>query len=253
MDRNFGCYNSSMADEHKKKYHIVNPPAEHRLEGELRVCDPEKTDHTHNMESWRIFKIMAELVEGFQMLRKYQLAATFFGSARLKPGDVSYEAAVDLGGRLSKSGFVIITGGAAGIMEAGNKGAYEAGGKSVGLNIQLPSEQAPNRFLTDGATFNYFFTRKVMLSFASEVYIYFPGGFGTMDEFFEIVTLVQTRKIKRIPILLYGKDFWAPFLELFKTQLCDTYHTINKEDLDLFTLVDTVDEAYDAVVARVKC
>lgn len=242
-----------MDDEQKKRLRIVNPPDEHRMEGELRVCDPEKTDHTKDIESWRLFKIMAEFVSGFEQLRKYKLTATIFGSARIKEGDPYYEAARDLANKLAKSGFAIVTGGAEGIMEAGNRGAYEAGGKSIGLNIELPSEQAANPYLTDGMTFNYFFTRKVMLSFASEVYIYFPGGFGTLDEFSEILTLVQTRKIKRIPIILYGKAFWQPYLDLFENHLYKEFNTISKDDLKLYTVVDSVEEAYTTVLDQVNC
>jgi uncharacterized protein (TIGR00730 family) len=236
-----------------KNYRVVNPPGEHRMEGELRVCDPQKTDHTKDIESWRLFKIMAEFVEGFEILRKYNLSATFFGSARTKEGDPIYEAARELGAKLAKSGFAVITGGAAGIMEAGNRGAHEAGGKSIGLNIELPSEQMPNRYLTDGMTYNYFFTRKVMLSFASEVYVFFPGGFGTLDECLEILTLVQTRKVKRVPILLYGKAFWAPLLEYFEKTLLDEYNTISKDDLKLYTVVDSPEEAYEEILKQVKC
>ncbi len=236
-----------------KNYRVVNPPGEHRMEGELRVCDPQKTDHTKDIESWRLFKIMAEFVEGFEILRKYNLSATFFGSARTKEGDPIYEAARELGSKLAKSGFAVITGGAAGIMEAGNRGAHEAGGKSIGLNIELPSEQMPNRYLTDGMTYNYFFTRKVMLSFASEVYVFFPGGFGTLDECLEILTLVQTRKVKRVPILLYGKAFWAPLLEYFEKTLLDEYNTISKDDLKLYTVVDSPEEAYEEILKQVKC
>ncbi len=223
------------------------------MEGELLVCDPEKTDHTKDMESWRIFRIMAELVDGFTMLRKYRLAATFFGSAQHDSPPEVYADATALAGKLAKSGFVVITGGGDGIMGAASKGAFEAGGQSVGLNIKLPFEQAPNPYLTETATFNYFFTRKVMLSFASEVYIYFPGGFGTMDEFFEILTLVQTNKIKRIPIILYGKDFWEPLINFFEKTMLRDYKTISKDDLKLFVVVDTVDEAYEAVLTLVKC
>lgn len=237
----------------QKKYNIVNPPGEHRLEGELRVCDPEKTDHTKDMDSWRIFKIMAELVDGFAMLRKYRLAATFFGSARETLDGKIYEETRLLAEKLSKSGFTIITGGANGIMGAASKGAFESGGQSVGLNIKLPTEQHVNPYLTDTATFNYFFTRKVMLSFASEIYIYFPGGFGTLDELFEILTLVQTNKIKRIPILLYNREYWEPLVTFFKERLLKTYQTINEKDLDLFTVVDSVDEAYEATLKLVKC
>lgn len=236
-----------------KTYRIVNPPSEHRMEGELRVCDPEKTDHTKDMETWRIFRIMAELIEGFALLRKYKLAVTFFGSARTHLGTRYYEEATELAKRLSESGFAIITGGAAGEMEAANKGAYEAGGPSIGLNIRLASEQQPNRYLTEEYTYNYFFTRKVMLAFASEAYIYFPGGFGTMDEFTEILTLVQTNKIKRIPIILYGKEFWAPLLEFFEEKLWKTYQTVSEKDLKLYTLVDSVEEAYETILKDVKC
>lgn len=237
----------------QRKYRIVNPPSEHRMEGDLRVCDPEKTDHTKDMESWRIFKIMGELIDGFSMLRKYRLAATFFGSARSHMDPKIYEDATLLAGKLAQSGFVVITGGGNGVMEAASKGAFETGGQSVGININLPMEQKPNPYLTETATFNYFFTRKVMLSFASEVYIYFPGGFGTMDELFEILTLVQTNKIKRIPIILYNKEYWTPLIAFFKDHLLLKYKTINKEDLDLFVVVDTPEEAHQAILTLVKC
>ncbi|HEY4473757.1 MAG TPA: TIGR00730 family Rossman fold protein [Candidatus Paceibacterota bacterium] len=231
----------------------ITPPTIHRMEGELMLCDPEKTDQTRDVESWRIFKIMAELVDGFQLLRKYRLAATFFGSARTSLDEKIYADAVALSGKLADSGFTIMTGGASGIMEAASRGAYQAGGKSVGLNINLPLEQGVNQYLTDRLAFNYFFTRKVMLAFASEVYIFFPGGFGTLDEFFEILTLVQTGKVKRIPIILYGREYWAPFLELFEKHLLLKYQTISKEDLKLYNVVDSVEEAYEAVLKLVKC
>jgi uncharacterized protein (TIGR00730 family) len=236
-----------------KKYHVVNPPSEHRMEGELRVCDPVKTDHTKDMETWRIFKIMAEFIEGFALLKRYKLAVTFFGSARSHLNEDIYEDATELAKRLSESGFAVITGGAAGIMGAANKGAYEAGGASIGLNIKLPEEQQLNRYLTDGQTFNYFFSRKVMLAFASEAYIFFPGGYGTLDEFLEILTLSQTRKIKRIPIILFDKAYWEPVVALFRDHLAGRYRTIDPADLDLFRVVDTVDEAYETILREVKC
>lgn len=224
------------------------------MEGELRVCDPVKTDHTKDMETWRIFKIMAEFIDGFALLRKYKLSVTFFGSSRSDALDEAvYQGATELARRLSEAGFAVITGGAAGIMEAANKGAYEAGGKSVGLNIQLPSEQPVNPYLTDGQTYNYFFTRKVMLSFASEAYVFFPGGFGTMDEFLELLTLAQTNKIKRVPIILYGRGYWEPITRLFDEHLLKKYRTISPEDLKLYKVVDSVEEAYKAVLTLVKC
>ena len=223
------------------------------MENELRVCDPERKDFTQDIESWRIFRIMAELVEGFEILRKYRLAATFFGSSRCAIGDDIYTQAKTLASHLVHSGFAIITGGAGGVMEAANQGAFEAGGQSVGLNINLPKEQHINEYLTEAKTFNYFFTRKVMLAFASEVYIFFPGGFGTLDELFEMLTLVQTKKIKKIPIILVGKDYWQPLISLLDKQLCSTYHTIDEEDLELVTLVDSVEEAHKAVLDLVNC
>jgi uncharacterized protein (TIGR00730 family) len=232
----------------------ILPPTIHRMEGELKVCDPFKVDHTKSMESWRILKIMGELVDGFELLKKYKLAATFFGSARYKLADPKlYKDAEALAGKLAQSGFAVISGGGPGIMEAANKGAFEAGGQSLGLNITLPNEQYENKYLTESLEFNYFFTRRVMLSFASEVYIFFPGGFGTLDELFEILTLVQTNKIKRIPIILYDKDFWGPFVTLIKEMVLKTEHAINAEDLDLFVVCETVDEAYDEILKSVKC
>lgn len=195
------------------------------------------------VESWRVFRIMSEFVSGFEMLRKYGLAASIFGSTRFKPGDKYYKEAEELAAKLAKKGFAIITGGGPGIMEAANVGSFKVGGKSVGFNIELPFEQKLNPYTTESLDFNFFFSRKVMLSFASEVYIYFPGGFGTMDEFFEIITLIQTKKIERIPIVLYGKDFWGPMIDIFKNQMLKEFKTISKEDLDLYCLVDSVDEA----------
>ncbi len=203
------------------------------------------------VQSWRIFRIMSEFVNGFDILRKYSTAATFFGSARLSPKEPAYKAAELLAAKLAKKGFTIITGGGPGIMEAANVGAFKVGGKSVGLNIQLPMEQKLNPYVTESESFHFFFSRKVMLSFASEVYVYFPGGFGTLDELFEIITLIQTEKITKIPVVLYGKDFWEPLFEYFEKVLLKQYKTISKEDLDLFHIVDSVDEAYEYIVAHV--
>lgn len=211
------------------------------------VCKPKA------VEPWRVFKIMSEFVEGFELLSKYALAATIFGSTRTDAKDPYYSAAYELASRLAKKSFAIITGGSGGIMEAANKGAHDAGGASVGLNIILPHEQGTNGYLTDSGTFHHFFVRKTMLAFASEVYIFFPGGFGTLDEFFEIVTLVQTKKIQKIPILVYGKAYWEPLITLMRDGLLKKYSYIDGEDLNLFTLVDSVDEAYDFVVKNVKC
>lgn len=211
------------------------------------VCKPRE------VEPWRVFRIMSEFVQGFDVLRKHGLAATFFGTARCSVGDDVYDNAEKLAYRLGQKGFAVITGGSAGVMQAANKGAFEAGGASVGLNIMLPSEQAANKYLTEMVEFDHFFVRKVMLTFASHVYVYFPGGFGTLDEFFEILTLVQTGKIQKVPIILFGKAYWEPLLDFIENELYERRNAISKEDMDLYTLVDSVDEAYDYIVSHVKC
>jgi len=203
------------------------------------------------VESWRVFRIMSEFVNGFELLRKHGLAATFWGSARFQPGDKYYKAAEELAAKLAKKDFAIITGGGPGIMEAGNVGAFKVGGKSIGLNIELPMEQKLNPYTTESENFSFFFSRKVMLTFASEVYVYFPGGFGTLDEFFEIVTLIQTKKIERIPVVLFGSEFWNPLIKWFETDLIKKHKTISKDDLELFHVVDSVDEAYKYILKSV--
>lgn len=211
----------------------------------LLVCKPNK------VESWRVFKIMSEFIEGFETIRRYGLAATFFGSSRASLGDAVYEEATQLAAKLVKRGFTIITGGGGGIMEAANKGAFEAGGSSVGLNIRLPHEQHYNPYLTDKLEFNHFFVRKVMLTYASEVYIYFPGGFGTLDEFFEIITLIQTGKIRKVPVVCIRKAYWEQISSMINQTLYRENHTIDEKDEDLYHIVDTVDEAYEYILEKV--
>ncbi|MFA5942174.1 MAG: TIGR00730 family Rossman fold protein [Candidatus Paceibacterota bacterium] len=211
------------------------------------VCKPRK------IESWRIFKIMSEFVEGFDMIRRYGLAVSFFGSARASFEDCVYQNATELAGRLAKKGFAVITGGSSGVMQAANKGAFEAGGASVGLNINLPETQAYNPYLTDKFGFDHFFVRKVMLTYASEVYVYFPGGLGTLNEFFEIITLVQTKKIRSIPVILFGREYWTPLLSFIEKELYEKHAAIDEKDMELYTLVDSVDEAYDYIIAHVNC
>lgn len=230
-----------------KKEEKKKQPANCRVVTEL--LDPTAQDGA--IESWRVFRIMSEFVQGFELLRNYGLAATFWGSARLTPDDPYYKAAEEIAARLAKKGFAIISGGGPGIMEASNVGAFKVGGKSVGLNIELPFEQKLNPYTTESLTFKYFFSRKVMLTFASEVYVYFPGGFGTLDEFFEIVTLIQTKKIEQIPIVLYGSDFWNPLLRWFEKDLLKKFKTISKEDLELFVVVDSVDDAMKYILKNV--
>lgn len=198
--------------------------------------------------SWRIFRIMAEFIEGFEFLADLKKEVTFFGSARVKTTDTYYKEARKLGKKLGRAGFSIVTGGGPGIMEAGNRGAYEAGAPSIGLNIELPREQRINRYVKKGKGFHYFFTRKVMLSASAQAYVYFPGGFGTLDEFFEIITLVQTKKMCAIPIILVGKEYWGSLFDWIKHNLIVENTFIEERNLDLVSIVDSADEAYDIIV-----
>ncbi len=201
-------------------------------------------DKDEKISSWRIFKIMGEFVSGYEFLNNYDLAVSIFGSARRGFKDEIYKEAQQLGYKLAKLGFAVITGGGPGIMEAANRGAHKAGGRSVGINIQLPAEQQVNPYVRETIGFNYFFVRKLMLSFASEVYIFFPGGFGTLDELFELLTLIQTKKSKRIPIILVNKEYWTPLLNWINNQVFKKNNAIDKEDMDIYSLVDTADEAF---------
>jgi len=199
--------------------------------------------------SWQIFKIMAEFVEGFEKLSKIGPCVSIFGSARAKPEDEHYKLAEEIAFRLTKDGYGIITGGGPGIMEAGNKGAHRGGGKSVGLNIVLPFEQEGNRFIDRDKiiNFDYFFVRKVMFMKYAQGFVIMPGGFGTLDEFFEALTLIQTNKIARFPLVLVDKKFWSGLVEWVKAQLLTQNPYISEADLNLFVLVDTADEAVEAI------
>ncbi len=238
-----------MFGQNKRNKKQKDTPPCSRVVAEL--LDPKGVDGDA-VQSWRVFRIMSEFVQGFELLREHGLAVTFWGSARTNPDNKYYKAAEDLASRLAQKGFSVISGGGPGIMEASNVGAYKVGGKSVGLNIQLPFEQKLNPYTTESLNFDFFFSRKVMLTFASEVYVYFPGGFGTLDEFFEIVTLIQTKKIEPIPVVLYGKEYWSPLIQFFKQDLLEKYETISQEDLDLFHVVDSVDEAYKYITKNVR-
>ncbi len=211
------------------------------------ICKPRQ------IEPWRIFRIMSEFVEGFVIISKYSTAATFFGSTRTLPDNPLYQQAEALAGVLAKRGFAVITGGSSGIMEAANKGAHDAGGSSVGLNIRLASNQASNAYLTDQMMFDHFFVRKTMLSFSSEVYIFFPGGFGTFDELFELLTLIQTKKIRKIPIVLYGKAYWDSVQGFIQKIFVEDFKTIDEIDMNLYVIVDTVEEAGDYITKNVTC
>jgi len=188
-------------------------------------------------ESWRLFRIMAEFVEGFDELSNVYPAVTIFGSARVKPGNAIYEKAYRIARGLGEKGYGVITGGGGGVMEAANKGAAEAGGASVGMNIELPMEQQPNRYANLRLNFRYFFVRKVMFIKYAQAYVVLPGGFGTLDELAEALTLIQTKKIKPFPVILVGKDYWAPLIEWFKRTMLGHEH-ISVEDMDIFRIHD---------------
>jgi len=194
-------------------------------------------------ESWRIFRIMAEFVDAIETLSASKRAVSIFGSARTKPGDVYYEKAEKLAGLLAQGGFGVITGGGPGVMEAGNKGAAEAGGQSVGMNIRLPYEQKPNIYANISIDYKYFFIRKVMFVKYSVAYVIMPGGFGTMDELFEALTLIQTKRIKSFPVILMGSEYWQGLVNWLRgTMLPDG--KISAHDLDLIQVIDEPEEVF---------
>ncbi|MEQ8424576.1 MAG: TIGR00730 family Rossman fold protein [Cyclobacteriaceae bacterium] len=199
-------------------------------------------------DSWVIFKVMSEFVQGFEKLAKIGPCVTIFGSARTKPDNTYYKMAEEIAFKLVHHGYGVITGGGPGIMEAGNKGAHRAGGKSVGLNIFLPHEQKGNIYIDPEKliSFDYFFVRKVMFVKYSQGFIVMPGGFGTLDELTEALTLIQTKKIGRFPIVLVGRSFWEGVVDWFKDTLVKN-GMIDKDDLELFNLVDTSDEAVKVI------
>jgi len=196
-----------------------------------------------NNETWRVFRIMAEFVEGFETMARIGPAVTVFGSARTQPDNPYYQQAVELGRRLAEKQFAVITGGGPGIMEAANRGAFDAGGRSVGLNISLPLEQVPNPYQTDELNFRYFFVRKVMFVKYACAFINFPGGFGTMDEFFESMTLIQTLKIEPFPVICIGHEFWDGLVDWLRSVMLEKYENIAEEDMQRFRVTDDVEEA----------
>ncbi len=202
----------------------------------------------HNAIHRRIDRIQHEFLNAFEFIKKYPKSVSFFGSARVKDNDIFYEKARSLSAKIaSELGYTIFSGGGGGIMEAGNRGAFEAGGKTVGLNIRLPREQEPNKYTSKTIEINYFFVRKVALSFAAEAYVFFPGGYGTLDEFFEIITLIQTKKIPRVPIILFGNEYWGKLNHFFSHVLYEEYKAIDVEDMSLYLITENEDLIIDVI------
>lgn len=197
---------------------------------------------------WRIFRVMAEFTEGFEELASVGPAVSIFGSARTKPGDKYYKLAEQTSSELAQAGFAIITGGGGGIMEAANKGAADAGGQSIGLNIDLPMEQIPNDFQNVSLNFRYFFVRKVMFLKYAHGFIVFPGGFGTMDEFFESLVLIQTLKQASFPVVLMGSEYWSGLIKWIKEQMLEQHEYISPDDLDVFTILDDPQDAVKIIM-----
>jgi uncharacterized protein (TIGR00730 family) len=200
-------------------------------------------------DSWAIFKIMAEFVEGFEKLGRIGPCVSIFGSARTAQDHKYYLMAEDIAARLVQAGYGVITGGGPGIMEAGNKGAHKSGGKSVGLNIELPFEQFNNPYIDRDKliNFDYFFIRKVMFLKYAQGFVVMPGGMGTLDEMFEALTLIQTKKVARFPVVLVGTDFWGGLVDWIQKVVLEREHNINKEDMALFNVVDTAEEAVKVI------
>jgi len=254
------CYNTNMTDEKMNLPADKLPPEDASLNEpntSFRLTEPNSAKHDFRSSfHWRIFRIMAEFVDGWQFLADFKKTVTIFGSARSDENNQWYLEAKKLASLLAEKDFSIMTGGGPGIMEAANRGAHEShkhsaglieGGDSIGLNIKLPFEQRINKYVDKAVAFHYFFVRKVMLSYYAQAYVYFPGGFGTLDEAFELITLIQTKKIKKIPVVLVGEAYWHGLVEWLKYTVLDEYEAIDKDDLDIFTIVNSAEEAFEIV------
>ena len=215
-----------------------------------RAFATKETNQVMASDSWKIFKIMSEFVNGFERMQQIGPCVSIFGSARTKPENKYYQLAEEIAFKLTQEGYGVITGGGPGIMEAANKGAKRGKGNSVGLNINLPFEQKPNDYIDrdNSIDFNYFFVRKTVFLKYSQGFIGMPGGFGTIDELFESLTLVQTNKIAEFPVVLVGREYWEGLIDWIKKTMLHQEHNINESDLDLFKIVDTADEAVKHIV-----
>ncbi len=231
-------------------------PTSSPIETKLKTSLHESL-HEHHLEtagevvnyrdSWKIFRIMSEFVDGYQFLEKFQREVIILGSARLAPNTKYYKIAEQLGKLLAKSGFTTVTGGGPGIMEAANKGAYEGGGESVGLNIQLPFEQRINAYVKQSTAFYYFFTRKVMLTSPGNAFVFFPGGFGTLDELFEVVDYMEIGQMDKAPVVLVGREFWEPLVHFIRSGAMTKVKAVGENDMENWHVVDTAEEAFELV------
>lgn len=213
---------------------------------DAQLLDEKVSEHWSQHDPWRVLRMQAEFVEGFDTLHDLEPAISIFGSARTKPDDPNYASGVELARRLVERGWAVITGGGPGVMEAGNKGAAEAGGTSVGLGIELPFEQGLNSYVTLGINFRYFFARKTCFMKYSQGFVVLPGGFGTFDELFEALTLIQTQKVTNFPVVLVGVEFWQPLIDWLRNTVAGVGN-ISPGDLDLLVLTDDIDEAVAAM------
>lgn len=220
-----------MTNTHIQTQPPADTPKEHITEESVRRETAE-----------RLTRVDAELSKGFEIIDNYQNTVSIFGSARFEEDNSHYQKALEVSSALSKAGYVTVTGGGGGIMEAGNRGAFEAGGKTLGFNIKLPHEQVLNDYTTDAMPFKYFFTRKVILAYGATGYVYFPGGFGTLDELFEVVTLIQTHKIPPAPVILVGKEFWGDLDGFIRKHMLGGDQTISEGDENIYHITDDTDE-----------
>lgn len=238
--------------EHDSGAHWAEPFPNHRKETEdERLLESVGELETLGRDAWRIFRIMGEFVEGFEEMAGLGPAVSIFGSARTRPGEPQYEACVETARLLGEAGFAVITGGGPGIMEAANKGAKEAGARSVGCNIELPFEQSGNPYVDVSIDFRYFFVRKTMFVKYAQAFVIFPGGFGTMDELFESLTLIQTGKVRVFPVVLVGRDYWGGLMDWLRDRMA-AEGKISPKDLDLVLVTDDLEEARDHIVDRLR-
>ncbi|HVF67261.1 MAG TPA: TIGR00730 family Rossman fold protein [Pyrinomonadaceae bacterium] len=236
-----------MKNKDKQGAPVLKDAVPHQATQDERLLETPRVDEFTHTDTWRVFRIMGEFVEGFDELATVTRGVAVFGSARTPADDPFYAAAQETAALLAEAGFSVITGGGPGIMEAANRGAFDAGGVSIGCNIELPFEQRPNPYQTRSISFKYFFVRKTMFVKYSNAFVIFPGGYGTLDELFESLTLIQTRKIRNFPVVLFGKDYWAGMFKWLKETMLKAKY-INEVDYDMLHLTDSPSEVVEIIV-----